>query len=92
VGRARGALQSGGRVNLQKAAEIAIHDFRAHALGPVTLETPAEFALWLAEGQRVDAQRQIKKDAITQDRLIRHKKIPRPARAIPPDEPREPSD
>jgi ribosome biogenesis GTPase A len=79
-------------VNLQKAAEIAIHDFRAHALGPVTLETPAEFALWLAEGQRVDAQRQIKKDAITQDRLIRHKKIPRPARAIPPDEPREPSD
>jgi ribosome biogenesis GTPase A len=92
VGRARGALQSGGRVNLQKAAEIAIHDFRAHALGPVTLETPAEFALWLAEGRRVDAERQIKKDAITQDRLIRHKKIPRPARVREADEPSEPSD
>ena len=46
----------------------------------------------MAEGQRVDAQRQIKKDAITQDRLIRHKKIPRPARVGLPDEPREPED
>jgi ribosome biogenesis GTPase A len=80
VGRKRGALQSGGRVNTPKAAEIVIHDFRAAALGPMTLETPAEFAKWLAEGQQLDAQRQIKKDAIEQARLIRLKKIPRPPR------------
>jgi ribosome biogenesis GTPase A len=80
VGRKRGALQSGGRVNLNKAAEIVIHDFRAAALGPMTLETPEEFAQWMAAGEKMDAERQIKKDAIEQARLIRLKKIPRPAR------------
>ena len=80
IGRKRGALQGGKRVNLQKAAEIAIYDFRAMALGRITLETPEEFAQWLAVGQKLDAQRQVKKDAIELDRLIRFKKIPRPPR------------
>jgi ribosome biogenesis GTPase A len=78
IGRQRGALQGGKRVNLQKAAEIVIYDFRAAAIGRVTLETPLEFAQWLLEGQKLDAKRQIKKDAIELDRLIRFKKIPRP--------------
>jgi ribosome biogenesis GTPase A len=80
IGRKRGALQSGNRVNLQKAAEIAIHDFRAASLGRITLETPEEFAQWLAAGEKLDAARQVKKDAIELDRLIRFKKIPRPPR------------
>ncbi len=80
IGRQRGALQGGKRVNLQKAAEIVIYDFRAAAIGRVTLETPAEFAQWLVEGQKLDAKRQVKKDAIELDRLIRFKKIPRPAK------------
>ena len=82
IGRQRGALQGGKRVNLQKAAEIVIYDFRAAAIGRVTLETPTEFAQWLAEGEKLDAKRQIKKDAIELDRLIRFKKIPRPARPV----------
>ena len=61
IGRKRGAVQSGGRVNLQKAAEIVIYDLRAANLGRITLETPEEFSMWLAEGQRVDAERQLKK-------------------------------
>ena len=40
IGRQRGALQGGNRVNLQKAAEIVIYDFRAAVLGRITLETP----------------------------------------------------
>nr|MDP2190752.1 ribosome biogenesis GTPase YlqF [Rhodoferax sp.] len=80
IGRKRGALQGGKRVNLQKAAEIVIYDFRAAAFGRITLETPEEFAEWLAAGQKLDAQRQIKKDAIELDRAIRFKKIPRPPR------------
>ncbi|MBI2751504.1 MAG: ribosome biogenesis GTPase YlqF [Burkholderiales bacterium] len=80
IGRKRGALQSGGRVNPQKAAEAVIHDFRSCAIGRMTLETPAEFAEWLAHGQKLDAERQRKKDAIELDRAIRFKKIPRPAR------------
>ena len=61
IGRKRGALQGGNRVNLQKAAEIVIYDFRAAVLGRITLETPEEFAQWLAAGQLVDAERQAKK-------------------------------
>ncbi|MEI7537460.1 MAG: ribosome biogenesis GTPase YlqF [Comamonadaceae bacterium] len=80
IGRQRGALQGGKRVNLQKAAEIVIYDFRVAAIGRVTLETPQQFAQWLLEGQKLDAKRQIKKDAIELDRLIRFKKIPRPAK------------
>lgn len=80
IGRKRGALQGGARVNLTKAAEIVIQDFRSGALGALTLETPEEFARWLAQGQQLDAERQKKKDAIELDRLVRFKKVPRPAR------------
>ena len=51
IGRQRGALMSGGRINLQKAAEIAINDFRSGAWGRITLETPEEFAQWWAAAQ-----------------------------------------
>ncbi len=61
IGRRRGALQSGGRINLQKAAEVVMYDLRAGNLGRVTLETPEEFGAWLAAGQRVDAERQLRK-------------------------------
>ena len=63
IGRKRGALLGKGRVNLQKAAEIVMHEFRAGNLGRITLETPEEFAQWLAEGLRADAQRAAKKAA-----------------------------
>jgi ribosome biogenesis GTPase A len=80
IGRKRGALQTGARVNTQKASELVIHDFRAGVLGRITLETPQEFAQWLAMGQKMDAERQAKKDAIELNRLIKFKKIPRPPR------------
>ena len=78
IGEKRGALQGGKTVNLQKAAEIVIFDFRAMALGRITLEAPDEFARWLAAGQMLDAQRQQKKDAIELDRKIRFRQVPRP--------------
>jgi ribosome biogenesis GTPase A len=86
IGRKRGAIQSGGRINLQKAADIVIHDFRHAVMGRMTLETPEEFADWLARGQKMDAERQVKKDAIELDRAIRFKKVPRPPRVPPPDD------
>ncbi len=78
IGRKRGAVLSKGRINLQKAAEIVIYEFRSATLGRVTLETPGEFAEWLAVGQKLDAERQVKKDRIETARLIRLKKIPKP--------------
>lgn len=63
IGRKRGGLLAGGLVNLQKAAEVAINDFRAGAWGRITLETPDEYALWCTEGQALDAERQAKRSA-----------------------------
>jgi ribosome biogenesis GTPase A len=70
IGRRRGALLGGNRVNIQKAAEVVIYDFRQAELGRVTLETPAEFSQWLAAGQVLDAERAVRKE----ERLNRSKK------------------
>jgi ribosome biogenesis GTPase A len=63
IARQRGAVQSGGRVNTTKAAHLVIHDFRSGALGRLTLETPEEFAAWLVEGKKADAERAVRKEA-----------------------------
>ena len=41
IGRRRGGLRSGGAVDLHKAADVLIHDFRSGALGRISLEQPA---------------------------------------------------
>ena len=61
IGRHRGAVQSGGRIDTTKAAKIVIQDFRANALGRITLETPDEFATWLKQGKQADAERALNK-------------------------------
>jgi ribosome biogenesis GTPase A len=63
IGRQRGALLGKGKINTQKAAEIVITEFRDATLGRITLETPEEFAQWLAAGRLLDAQRLAKKAA-----------------------------
>jgi ribosome biogenesis GTPase A len=68
LGRQRGGLLPGGRVNLQKAAEIALNDFRSGAWGRITLETPEEFMQWWAQGQAIDAQRLSKQEKRAQRR------------------------
>jgi len=57
IARQRGFVQAGARLNLQKAAEVVLHDFRSGALGRITLETPAEHAEWAAAAAALDAQR-----------------------------------
>ena len=78
VGRKRGALLGKGKINLQKAAEIVMHEFRNGSMGRITLETPEEFAQWLSAGQQADAERAAKKAARTQ------KKRPQRGAATPP--------
>jgi ribosome biogenesis GTPase A len=58
VGRKRGGLLTGGQVNLQKAAEITLNDFRSGAWGRISLETPQEFAQWQAAAHALQVQRQ----------------------------------
>jgi ribosome biogenesis GTPase A len=43
IGKRRGALRGGGKVDLHKASDVLVHDFRSGALGRITLEKPADF-------------------------------------------------
>ena len=40
IGRRRGALRKGGTVDLHKAAEVLVHEYRAGTIGQITLELP----------------------------------------------------
>jgi len=41
LGRKRGCLRAGGRIDLHKASEILLNDLRSGALGQISMETPA---------------------------------------------------
>lgn len=71
IGRACGSLGKGAQVDVQRAAERLLADFRSAALGRITLETPSAWAAWLAEGRALDAERQLRQQALTQDGHIR---------------------
>ena len=61
IARKRGAVMSGGKLNMQKASEIVLTDFRSGVIGRISLETPAEFETWLAEAAVKEEARSIKK-------------------------------
>ena len=61
IARRRGAVAAGGRLDEQKAAEIVLTDFRSAAMGRLTLETPEEYAQWLAAGQAQEDERKARK-------------------------------
>ncbi|MBA3545310.1 MAG: ribosome biogenesis GTPase YlqF [Nannocystis sp.] len=42
IGRRRGGLRKGGTVDLHKAAEIFVHEFRGGVIGRITLDLPVE--------------------------------------------------
>ena len=42
IGRRRGSLRSGGAIDLHKAAEALVHEFRSGGLGRISLETPSD--------------------------------------------------
>lgn len=51
IGRRRGALRSGGRVDLHNASEILLNDIRCGALGRISMESPALVAAQQAEAE-----------------------------------------
>jgi len=40
IARKRGGVRAGGRLDMNKAAEVLLHDYRAGTLGNLSLETP----------------------------------------------------
>ncbi len=63
VGRKRGALVSGGRIDLNKTSAIFIHDFRSGVLGATTLETPAMIELEISKTEDKKADKAALKTA-----------------------------
>ena len=66
IGRKRGAVRSGGHVDMQKAAEILLTDFRAAVIGRITLETPEEWRDIAAEIERrrvIEREEQAQREA-----------------------------
>jgi ribosome biogenesis GTPase A len=57
IARQRGLIQSGGRIDPTKAAEVVLKDFRSGALGRITLETPSGHAGWVLAAQAEEADR-----------------------------------
>ena len=68
IGKKRGAVMSGGRVNMQKAAEIVLNDFRSGVMGRATLETPEQFENWLQHALAVEAELKAQRLAKNQKR------------------------
>ena len=74
IARFRGAVRAGGRVDLQKGAEVVLNDFRAGTLGRVTLETPAQIAAWIAEGEAEHARKVADRAAVKEERARQRRK------------------
>lgn len=68
IGRKRGAVQSGGKINVQKAAEIVLTDFRDGNIGRITLERPAEWLAWEKRAKELAAIRAAEREAKQQER------------------------
>lgn len=77
IGRKRGALRSGGRVDLHKASEILLHELRAGTLGQVTLELPDMITEELIEVElnaAKKAEEQAKKKEERRKRYLKNKR------------------
>jgi ribosome biogenesis GTPase A len=57
IGKKRGALVSGGKINLNKTSAIFIHDYRSGAFGPITLETPKVIEAEVAKTEKRIAEK-----------------------------------
>ncbi|GAB4258547.1 MAG: ribosome biogenesis GTPase YlqF [Methylomicrobium sp.] len=68
IGKARGCLRSGGRVDLDKASKIVLSELRSGALGQISLETPDMMRRELAELAVIKEQKAAKKLARQQKR------------------------
>ncbi len=77
IGRKRGALRSGGRVDLHKVSEILLHELRSGTLGQLTLELPEMITQELIEVE-IEEERKAEEKAKRKDerrkRYLRNKR------------------
>jgi ribosome biogenesis GTPase A len=68
IGKKRGCLRSGGRIEMDKAAKILLTELRAGTIGKISLETPAMMERELAELVIIREQKDAKKKARKENR------------------------
>ncbi len=61
IGKKRGCLRSGGRIELDKVSKILLTELRAGTIGKISLETPAMMEVELAELVLIREQKEAKK-------------------------------
>jgi ribosome biogenesis GTPase A len=61
IGRKRGCLKSGAKVNVDQVAKILIGELRTTTIGKVTLETPAMIEIEMAQLEIIRAEKEAKK-------------------------------
>ena len=61
IGKKRGCLKSGGKIDLDKVSKILIGELRSATLGRITLETPEVVEVELAELTIIRAEKAAKK-------------------------------
>ncbi|MBD1558671.1 ribosome biogenesis GTPase YlqF [Vibrio sp. S9_S30] len=77
IGRKRGALRSGGRVDLHKASEILLHELRSGTIGQITLERPEMITQELIEVEKEaerKAEEKVKKKEERRKRYLKNKR------------------
>ncbi|KMT65722.1 ribosome biogenesis GTPase YlqF [Catenovulum maritimum] len=73
VGKRRGCLRSGGRVEINKAAKILLTELREMVLGPISMETPEMCIAEQVEVDRIKAEK-AEKDALRKTKFKKRKK------------------
>lgn len=71
IGKQRGCLMSGGKIDMDKTAKIVLTEFRTGNLGGITLETPEMMQQELAQLELIHAEKEAKKLARKQKGVSR---------------------
>ena len=61
IGKKRGCLKSGGKIDLDKVSKILVSELRTATLGRITLETPEMVEIELAQLDIIRAEKAAKK-------------------------------
>lgn len=74
IGRKRGALRAGGRIDLHKVSEILLHELRQGTIGHITLEKPEMITKELMEAELAETQKTEEKAKRKEERRKRYLK------------------
>ena len=72
IGKRRGALRGGGRIDLHKASELLLHEFRSGRIGQLSLETPEMAAIEKVEVAKMLEEKEAERQRKLEERKKKH--------------------